>query len=63
MVRHSASNQGTAAAKWIAEGGFTMRDKRSKKGKEEEREITEVLSERLHEDMARLGISVVKGGK
>jgi len=63
MVRHSASNQGTAAAKWIAEGGFTMRDKRSKKGKEEEREITEVLSERLHEDMTRLGISVVKGGK
>jgi hypothetical protein len=63
MIRHSASNQGTAAAKWIAEGGFAMRDKRTKRGKEDEDSVKVGVSERLHEDMERLGISVVKGGK
>lgn len=63
LVIHSASPNGTTAAKWIAEGGFVMRDKRTKKGKEVEEEVKQELSARVTEDMERLGISVVKGGK
>jgi len=63
LVVHSSTNNGTTAAKWLAEGGFAMRDKRTKKGKEVEQEIKEELSARVTEDMERLGISVVKGGK
>ncbi|CAB4170152.1 hypothetical protein UFOVP1528_32 [uncultured Caudovirales phage] len=57
MVKHSKSGQGTTAAKWLAEGGFTARDKRNKKDKQDE----EDTGQDVREHAKRLGF--IKGGK
>lgn len=60
-----ASPRGLIAAKWLAEKGYI--DKRpgrvSKDEVERERKQQAAINETLAEDMARLGISVVNGGK
>ena len=58
-----AKNKNAVASKWLADGEFTQRDKRTKKGKEEEKKMEKGLSEKVKEDMERLGISVVGGSK
>jgi hypothetical protein len=63
MVRHSKQMNGAAAAKWLAEAGFVERDKRTKKGKEEEKQIGASVSSQVQEDAERLGLKVVNGGK
>ncbi len=63
MMKHSKSQNGAAAAKWLAEGRFANRDKRTKKGKLEEEQVVSEIDSRVSEDMERLGLSVVKGGK
>lgn len=59
-IKHSKSIGGTAAAKWLAEGGYTSRDKRKKADKEEEAAIAKETKSKVKDDAERLGLSVVK---
>lgn len=63
MLKHAKAPNGAAAAKWIAEGGFTGRDLRKKNNKQEEEEVRTEINERVAKDMERLGLALVAGGK
>jgi len=63
MVRHSGAPNGAAAAKWLAEGSFTGRVLKNKEEKAAEQEVRDEVAERVSEDMVRLGLKVVAGGK
>lgn len=63
MIRHSGSPNGTAAAKWVAEGQFMKRVMSIKEDKQQEEAIREELAEKVSADMERLGLKVVVGGK
>lgn len=63
MLKHAKAPNGAAAAKWIAEGGFTGRDMRKKADKAVEEEVKDEISARVAEDMKRLGMTVIPGGK
>lgn len=64
LISISKSEKGQASAKWLAEAGFKIeQDKRKKDVKEKEAAVSKEVSEKVAADMARLGISVVSGGK
>lgn len=63
MAKHARSPNGAAAAKWIAEGQFMKRVLKNKVDKEEEEEMRQEIANRVSDDMARLGMTVVEGGK
>lgn len=63
MAKHAKKPNGAAAAKWLAEGQFMRRVLKNKEDKQEEMEVAGAIADRLSEDMERLGLSVVAGGK
>lgn len=63
MIKVSVTEKGQASAKWLAEAGFKMVDKRKKGAKEEEEFVKKEVEGRVADDMKRLGLSVVAGGK
>lgn len=60
MIKHSSTPSGVAAAKWLAEGGFVERDKRSKAAREEEAQREKAVRGSVAADAARLGLTRVK---
>lgn len=60
MMKISKTLSGTAAAKWLAEGGFTEHDGRRKKDKENEAATQKEVRSNVAEHAARLGIKAVK---
>lgn len=62
MVKQSRSPKGTQAAKWLAEAGFVVRDKRNKKNKEDEEQASKEANSKIAQDAKRLGLSLVKQG-
>lgn len=63
MASHAKKPNGAAAAKWLAEGAFMKRVLKNKVDKEEEAEMAEEIANRVSDDMERLGMKVVQGGK
>ena len=63
MAKHAKKPNGAAAAKWMAEGQFMRRVLKNKHDKQEEQEVAGAVADRLSEDMERLGLKVVSGGK
>jgi hypothetical protein len=63
MVVHSRDKGGSPAARWLAEGGFAKDVLGRKNTKKEEQEVRDHIADSLAEDMERLGLTVVKGGK
>lgn len=63
MMRHAKKDGGSTAAKWIAEGGFAKRDMRKKDDKAIEEKIKEEIADHVADDAARLGLTVIQGGK
>jgi hypothetical protein len=63
MSKHAAKPNGAAAAKWMAEGQFMKRVLKNKVDKEEEQAIAAEIADRVSDDMVRLGMKVVEGGK
>lgn len=63
LMKHSKKEGGTAAAKWIAEGGYTKRDMRKKEDKQLETTIKKEVSNQVAADAVRLGLKVVEGGR
>lgn len=60
IVKQSKGNKGTMAAKWLAEAGFSPRDKRNKKQREEGDSAEQEAKSKVAEDAKRLGLSLVK---
>ena len=63
MTKHAKQPNGAAAAKWIAEGTFMKRVLKNKVDKEEEAEIQQEIATRVSDDMERLGLKAIDGGK
>ena len=63
MMRHAKSPNGASAAKWIAEGGFAEKVLKSKEAKKQEEAIKDEMASRVADDMERLGLKLVSGGK
>lgn len=63
MMKHSKKDGGTAASKWIAEGGYVKRDTRRKNEKQMEDTIKKGVSDRVSKDAERLGLKVIRGSK
>lgn len=63
IIEQAKDPKGHAAAKYLADGGFTGRNKRTKLGREEEAEIQKEMNDRVAADMERMGLSVVRGGR
>jgi len=64
LIVNSKSEKGQASAKWLAEAGFKMNvDKRKKDVKLQEEAIVKEVASKVADDMERLGLKVVVGGK
>lgn len=63
MVKHASAPNGASAAKWLAEGVFMQRVLKNKEDKAAEQEMRAEISERIADDMERLGLRVIGGGK
>lgn len=63
MIQHSMEKGGTAAAKWLAEGGAAGKKKVGRPKKEEVPIVDEKESAAVAADLERLGLKVVNGGK
>jgi hypothetical protein len=63
MAKHANAVNGASAAKWMAEGTFMQRVLKNKQEKADEQEVVDEISKRVGEDMERLGLSVVSGGR
>jgi hypothetical protein len=63
MVVHSRDKGGAPAARWLAEGSYAKDVLGRKSNKKEEEEVRDHIADSLHEDMERLGLTVVRGGK
>lgn len=62
MIKHSATPNGTAAAKWLAEGTFMRRILKNHEDKAAEQDVRDAMAERVASDMERLGLKLVAGG-
>lgn len=60
LEKLSATPNGTAAAKYLSEGHFYGKGRKTKQVEEEKQKD---VSDRISEDMERLGLSVIGGGK
>ncbi len=60
LEKLSSTPNGTAAAKYISEGQFFGKGRKAKQITEEKQSK---ISERISEDMERLGLSVINGEK
>lgn len=60
MTKHAKQPGGAAAAKWLAEAGFAMRDKRKPKDKEQDDAAAKEAKASVAADAKRLGLTVVK---
>lgn len=66
LISQSRGPTGTAAAKWLAEGGFAeraiTRGRKPKETKDEEASVKAAVSKKVQEDAARLGLTVINSG-
>lgn len=53
------SKVSSTSAKYLADGQFATRDKRTKQGKKDEKEITSQVADRVAKDMERLNLKVI----
>lgn len=59
MMKHAKGQQGAAAAKWIAEGGYKPKEARTKLNKRQEDSIRSAVDKQVSADVVRLGLKVV----
>lgn len=59
LVGHSKQKHGVAAAKWLAERGYVLKNIKKKKDNEEESALDKEIKRNVAADAARLGLSVV----
>jgi hypothetical protein len=59
LVKQSRGPQGTTAAKWLAESGFVVRDKRSSRARADEESAIKETKGKVAADAKRLGLHVV----
>lgn len=61
MMKHSQGQNGAAAAKWLAEGGYNKSSAKTKEARIKEEKIQEEVDDRVSADIVRLGLKVVGG--
>jgi hypothetical protein len=60
MIKHAQGQNGTAAAKWLAEGAYNKQNPKTKEEKQKEEIIQKEVDDRVTADVARLGLRAVK---